>query len=65
MEWMRRKKDDEEKRLTVVDSMGLWMRMDIKKGKEGTEMTTSRRFGKDGISKSHFEDSRGYNYSPS
>jgi hypothetical protein len=29
---MRRKKDDEENRPTVVDSMGLWMRMDIERG---------------------------------
>lgn len=51
--------DEEEKKPTVVDSMGLWMRMNNERGREGTELTTSRRFGKDGISKSHFEDTRG------
>lgn len=61
MEWIRRKRkmDEEEKKPTVVDSMGLWMRMNNERGREGTELTTSRRFGKDGISKSHFEDTRG------
>lgn len=59
MEWTRRKKDDGEKRSTVVDSMGLWMRMDIGRGRKGTEMTTSKRFGEDGCSKSQFEKSRG------
>jgi len=59
MERMRRKKDDEEKRSTVVDAMGLWMRMDIERGREETEMTTSKRFGKDGCSKFRFEESSG------
>lgn len=61
MEWIRRKrKKDEEKTIpTVVDSMGLWMRMDIERGREGTELTTSRRFEKNEISKSHLEESSG------
>jgi len=36
---MRRKRDDEEKRSTVVDFVGHWMRMNNERGREGTEMT--------------------------